>query len=135
MFTRGTMCIDVQSCILHATTVTVFCLHHSSNCIVVCTVVSGSEDLSPADSDNRSSIRSKPNQRKNMYAAGLSAKTRNLNTVSLPRPKILNKRRTDRSHQDDAWSQRCVDVFDIIAQIGEGTYGHVYKARPKDSGE
>ncbi|XP_076060497.1 cyclin-dependent kinase 12 [Oratosquilla oratoria] len=47
------------------------------------------------------------------------------------RPKILNKRRTDRSNLDD-WSERCVDVFDIIAQIGEGTYGQVYKARPDE---
>ena len=47
-----------------------------------------------------------------------------------PRPKILNKRRLDRIHPED-WSERCVEVFDTIAQIGEGTYGQVYKARPK----
>lgn len=104
-------------------------------CVCVCAVVSGSEDMSPADSESRSSIRSRLSQRRNLYAAGLSSKARALSTAILPRPKILNKRRTDRTHQDDAWSQRCVDVFDIIAQIGEGTYGHVYKARPKDSGE
>ncbi|XP_042240749.1 cyclin-dependent kinase 12-like isoform X1 [Homarus americanus] len=47
------------------------------------------------------------------------------------RPKILNAKRQDRTSLED-WSERCVEVFDIIAQIGEGTYGQVYKARAKD---
>lgn len=107
-------------------------------------MVSGSEELSPADSDSRpnsSLTRGKlsSSQRKSLALYGSLGPSKGvrgvLSTASIPRPKILNKRRTDRSQQDDAWSQRCVDVFDIIAQIGEGTYGHVYKARPKDSGE
>lgn len=47
------------------------------------------------------------------------------------RPRILNAKRHDRTSLED-WSERCVEVFDIIAQIGEGTYGQVYKARSKD---
>lgn len=33
------------------------------------------------------------------------------------------------------WGKRCVDKFDIIGIIGEGTYGQVYKAKDKDTGE
>lgn len=32
------------------------------------------------------------------------------------------------------WGKRCVDKFDIIGIIGEGTYGQVYKAKDKDTG-
>lgn len=39
----------------------------------------------------------------------------------LKRPRIL-KRRGSRSHQMPGkdWGERCVDVFEVIAQIGEG---------------
>ncbi|XP_074659535.1 uncharacterized protein LOC141912215 [Tubulanus polymorphus] len=30
------------------------------------------------------------------------------------------------------WGERCVDMYEVITQIGEGTYGQVYKARDKD---
>ncbi|XP_078072678.1 cyclin-dependent kinase 13-like isoform X4 [Mustelus asterias] len=33
------------------------------------------------------------------------------------------------------WGKRCVDKFDIIGIIGEGTYGQVYKAKDKDAGD
>ena len=31
------------------------------------------------------------------------------------------------------WGERCVDVFELGAQIGEGTYGQVYKATYRDT--
>lgn len=33
------------------------------------------------------------------------------------------------------WGERCVDVFNILYQVGEGTYGQVYKARDPQGGE
>lgn len=48
------------------------------------------------------------------------------------RPTILARNAFD----DDLpnWGERCVDVFDIVQQIGEGTYGQVYKAQDRNSG-
>lgn len=47
--------------------------------------------------------------------------------VERRRPRILNKVYPQYQEQNP----RCVDVFDIISQIGEGTYGQVYKAEDK----
>jgi cyclin-dependent kinase 12/13 len=33
------------------------------------------------------------------------------------------------------WGERCVDAFNVIGQVGEGTYGQVYKARDKKTGK
>ncbi|XP_045474588.1 cyclin-dependent kinase 12 isoform X2 [Harmonia axyridis] len=50
----------------------------------------------------------------------------------LKRPKIL-KRRGSRNNVTTMcgkdWGERCVDMFEVVIQIGEGTYGQVYKAK------
>ncbi|XP_017284970.1 cyclin-dependent kinase 12 [Kryptolebias marmoratus] len=51
------------------------------------------------------------------------------------RPKICCPRYGERRHNLSDWGKRCVDKFDIIGIIGEGTYGQVYKAKDKDTGE
>lgn len=48
--------------------------------------------------------------------------------------KILNKE-NDNIDRSPSWGERCVDVFNIICQIGEGTYGQVYKAKDRDTGQ
>ncbi|KAA0710018.1 Cyclin-dependent kinase 12 [Triplophysa tibetana] len=51
------------------------------------------------------------------------------------RPKICCPRFGERKQTQSDWGKRCVDKFDIIGIIGEGTYGQVYKAKDKDTGE
>ncbi|XP_061761400.1 cyclin-dependent kinase 12 [Nerophis ophidion] len=51
------------------------------------------------------------------------------------RPKICCPRYGERKHTQSDWGKRCVDKFDIIGIIGEGTYGQVYKAKDRDTGE
>lgn len=40
----------------------------------------------------------------------------------------------DTTPVESEWGERCVDMFQIIEQIGEGTYGQVYKAKDKITG-
>nr|XP_054504506.1 cyclin-dependent kinase 13 isoform X6 [Agelaius phoeniceus] len=51
------------------------------------------------------------------------------------RPKICGPRHGETKEKEIDWGKRCVDKFDIIGIIGEGTYGQVYKAKDKDTGE
>lgn len=37
--------------------------------------------------------------------------------------------------EDSEWGERSVDIFDIVKIVGEGTYGQVYKAKDKVTGE
>ncbi|XP_069359304.1 cyclin-dependent kinase 12 isoform X2 [Maniola hyperantus] len=69
-------------------------------------------------------------------------KTRDATAGSkLKRPRILKRRgskvvpvATPTHHAKD-WGEKCVDGFQVITQIGEGTYGQVYKARDKNTGQ
>nr|CAH8846784.1 unnamed protein product [Trichobilharzia regenti] len=49
------------------------------------------------------------------------------------RPKICSLR--SKSRNNKTWGERSVTAFDTLVQVGEGTYGHVYKARDKITGE
>ncbi|XP_072323337.1 cyclin-dependent kinase 13-like isoform X2 [Scyliorhinus torazame] len=51
------------------------------------------------------------------------------------RPKICGPRHGETVITEIDWGKRCVDKFDIIGIIGEGTYGQVYKAKDKDAGD
>lgn len=89
-------------------------------------VVPGSEDLSGEDDPNATPPRLKVER--------IAPKPK------LKRPKILKRRGSRNCHAPMSasggkdWGERCVDVFEFIAQIGEGTYGQVYKARDKRAG-
>ncbi|XP_029663193.1 cyclin-dependent kinase 12 isoform X2 [Formica exsecta] len=89
-------------------------------------VVPGSEDLSGEDDPNATPPRLKIER--------VAPKPK------LKRPKILKRRGSRNCHAPMSasggkdWGERCVDVFEFIAQIGEGTYGQVYKARDKRAG-
>ncbi|KAJ8731141.1 hypothetical protein PYW07_004305 [Mythimna separata] len=66
---------------------------------------------------------------------------RDLSGSKLKRPRILKRRGSklvpvaSPTHHAKDWGEKCVDGFQVITQIGEGTYGQVYKARDKNTGQ
>ncbi|XP_078544330.1 cyclin-dependent kinase 13 isoform X2 [Lissotriton helveticus] len=67
--------------------------------------------------------------------SGSSEAKRKTQAQPKKRPKICGPRCGEISENSIDWGKRCVDKFDIIGIIGEGTYGQVYKAKDKDKGE
>lgn len=80
--------------------------------------LSGDEDVinSPEDFDTPSGNSNSTNTNTGANANASQASARR-------RPVILNRRDSRNNVRD--WGERCVDVFEVIAQIGEGTYGQV----------
>ncbi|XP_052248155.1 cyclin-dependent kinase 12-like isoform X2 [Dreissena polymorpha] len=50
------------------------------------------------------------------------------------RPRICQNR-SNRERLKGEWGERCVDLFNIIEIIGEGTFGQVYKAKDSRTGD
>ncbi|XP_013145585.1 PREDICTED: LOW QUALITY PROTEIN: cyclin-dependent kinase 12 [Papilio polytes] len=103
-------------------------------------LVPDSEELSAEELDGSTPP---PASRRDQYSHVFSARNkRDPNSGSkLKRPRILKRRgskvvpvATPTYHAKD-WGEKCVDGFQVITQIGEGTYGQVYKARDKNTGQ
>ncbi|CAB3227280.1 unnamed protein product [Arctia plantaginis] len=103
-------------------------------------VIPGSEELSGDELDGSTPP---PTSRRDQYSHVFANRTatREASGSKLKRPRILKRRgskvvpvSTPTYHAKD-WGEKCVDGFQVITQIGEGTYGQVYKARDKNTGQ
>ncbi|CAG9786933.1 unnamed protein product, partial [Diatraea saccharalis] len=103
-------------------------------------VIPGSEELSGDELDGSTPP---PASRRDHYSHVFSSRNaaRDNAGCKLKRPRILKRRgskvvavATPAHHAKD-WGEKCVDGFQVITQIGEGTYGQVYKARDKNTGQ
>ncbi|CAG9561663.1 unnamed protein product [Danaus chrysippus] len=103
-------------------------------------VIPGSEELSGDELDG-STPPARPPTHRDQYSHVFSGKRQADAGSKLKRPRILKRRgskvvpvATPTHHAKD-WGEKCVDGFQVITQIGEGTYGQVYKARDKNTAQ
>uniref|UniRef100_A0A1A9V421 Cyclin-dependent kinase 12 n=1 Tax=Glossina austeni TaxID=7395 RepID=A0A1A9V421_GLOAU len=95
-------------------------------------MVPGSEELSGDDElinspEDFDAITNNVNNSRVQAKTTINAGYPCIAAVKRKRPIILNRRDSRNNVRD--WGDRCVEVFETIAQIGKGTYGQVYKAR------
>ncbi|XP_062561170.1 cyclin-dependent kinase 12 isoform X1 [Armigeres subalbatus] len=101
-------------------------------------MVPGSEDLSGDDDiGSPPSVSGTPTKK----SGSKYSKSSSGSKKPKGRPRILNRRHSRNmlgpmsASGGKDWGERCVDVFDMIEQIGEGTYGQVYKAKDQETNE
>ncbi|CAG4982815.1 unnamed protein product [Colias eurytheme] len=101
-------------------------------------VIPGSEELS---GDEVEGSTPPPVSHSDRYSHVFTRKKDSNSGAKLKRPRILKRRGSKvvpvvtATHHAKDWGEKCVDGFQVITQIGEGTYGQVYKARDKNTGQ
>ena len=95
-------------------------------------VFPGSPGESPVIESPRSEVKPQesPKTNETSNSAEVSAAVSSQNETPLSSPESTPKTPAD----SNEWGERCVDMFQIMEQVGEGTYGQVYKAKDKITG-